>query len=284
MSRFSVGCCRDGTTAANAEPDRQDHVQRPGRVPHRHQRADRVARGDRPGLPGHARTPTSTPPAAAGGDRLRLRRRQEHRVPQSTARPTGPVHDRAHVQQGRTYNVEYRATDRKDNVAAVKTATFTILKINDTTAPTTNATASGNKDQRDYFVGSATLTVTATDDERLRRADDRVPRQRRRLEHVHRSGRVQRAGQLQRRLPRDRQGQQHVGGQDDHVPHPLGRGLHAVPLGRVQRRRRSARVERHTRNGGRRRARVDARRRRAAHADGRLRARRRQLHDVASAR
>ena len=33
--------------------------------------------------------------------------------------------------EGKTYNIEYRATDRKDNVSAVKTATFKVLKIND---------------------------------------------------------------------------------------------------------------------------------------------------------
>ena len=49
-------------------------------------------------------------------------------------------------------------------MSAVKTATFTILKINDTTAPTATAATSGNKDQREHFVGSATLTLTATDD------------------------------------------------------------------------------------------------------------------------
>ena len=46
--------------------------------------------------------------------------------------------------EGKTYNIEYRATDRKDNVSAVKTATFTILKIQDETAPTANATTAGN--------------------------------------------------------------------------------------------------------------------------------------------
>jgi hypothetical protein len=64
----------------------------------------------------------------------------------------------------RQYSVEYRAKDRKDNVAASKTATFEVLEIDDETAPTATAAAAGNKDQRDYFVGSATVTVTATDD------------------------------------------------------------------------------------------------------------------------
>ncbi|WP_170179090.1 OmpL47-type beta-barrel domain-containing protein [Solirubrobacter pauli] len=68
-------------------------------------------------------------------------------------------------EEGKTYTIEYRATDRKDNVSAVKTASFEILKINDSTAPVVNAATSGNKDQRSYFVGSATLTLTATDNE-----------------------------------------------------------------------------------------------------------------------
>ncbi len=75
-----------------------------------------------------------------------------------------PYSDAVTFDEGKTYNVEYRATDRKDNVSAVKTATFTVLKIDDKTAPTATAVTSGNKDQRDIFVGSATLTLSATDD------------------------------------------------------------------------------------------------------------------------
>ncbi len=66
--------------------------------------------------------------------------------------------------EAKDYSVEYRATDRKDNVSAVKTATFKVLEIHDETAPTASASTSGNKDQRDYFVGSAKLTLTAEDD------------------------------------------------------------------------------------------------------------------------
>ena len=45
------------------EPDRQDLVQRPGRVPDRRGRAERDRRGHRPGLPGPGRTRTSTRPS-----------------------------------------------------------------------------------------------------------------------------------------------------------------------------------------------------------------------------
>ena len=135
-----------------------------------------------------------------------------------------------------TYNVEYRATDRKDNVSAVKTATFTVLKINDTTAPTTNATAAGNKDQRDYFVGSATVTVTATDDEfgsGVHSIEYRV------------NGGAWNAytapvafnapGNYDVDYRATDKVQNTSGRQDAQLPHPLGRGLHARPLGRVRR-------------------------------------------------
>ena len=155
--------------------------------------------------------------------------------------------------EAKTYTVEYRATDRKDNVSAVKTTTFEILKINDTTAPVVTAAASGNKDQRDYFVGAATLTLTATDNEPGASGVQTV-------EYRTNGGAwtaytapvaYTTAGNVHRRLPRHGQGQQHVRGQVDDVPHPRGRGLHAVPLGRVRRHRAvGALWQRHTRNGG----------------------------------
>ena len=112
--------------------------------------------------------------------------------------------------EGKTYNVEYRATDRKDNVSAVKTATFTVLKINDTTAPTATAATSGNKDQRDYFVGSATLTLSATDDATAPASSRSSTAPTAALDDLRRARRVQRGRQLHGRLPRHRQGQQHL--------------------------------------------------------------------------
>ena len=44
------------------DADREDLLQRPGRVPDRHGRAERHPRGHRPGLPGRGRTRTSTRP------------------------------------------------------------------------------------------------------------------------------------------------------------------------------------------------------------------------------
>ena len=35
----------------------------------------------------------------------------------------------------KTYTIEYRATDNKDNVSAVKTATFKVLEIHDDDRP-----------------------------------------------------------------------------------------------------------------------------------------------------
>ena len=61
------------------------------------------------------------------------------------------------------YTVEYRATDRKDNTSAIRTASFSVVEIDDDEAPTVSASLSGSQDQRDYYVGSATLALTADD-------------------------------------------------------------------------------------------------------------------------
>ena len=74
------------------------------------------------------------------------------------------VHHAVDFTAAKKYTIEYRATDRKDNVSAVKTAAFEVLAINDSTAPTATAATAGNQDQRSYFIGSSTLTLTATDD------------------------------------------------------------------------------------------------------------------------
>ena len=150
---------------ANSDADREDLVQRPGRVPDRHRRAERRGRGHRPGVPGPARHVRQLGDAEADGDRLRLRGREVDRVPRAGARRTGcPTRPPSTFTAAKNYTIEYRATDRKDNVSAVKTTTFEVLEINDTTAPTATAATTGNQDQRNYFIGSATLTLTATDD------------------------------------------------------------------------------------------------------------------------
>ena len=150
------------------------------------------------------------------------------------------VHDRGHLRRGArptrssTARPTARTTSPRSRRPRSRSSRSTTRR-----APVTSADASGNKDQRDYFVGSATLTLTATDERarRVRRADHRVPHQRRCLDRLHAPVAFNAAGQLHRRLPRHGQGQQHVRGQVDDVPHPRRRGLHAGPLGRVRRRR-----------------------------------------------
>jgi PKD repeat protein len=72
---------------------------------------------------------------------------------------TGPV---AFEEQG-DYTVEYRATDRMENVSTVRTAAFSVVDIADTTAPTVTEAVEGSTDQRGFYIGSATLTLTADD-------------------------------------------------------------------------------------------------------------------------
>ncbi|ROQ59814.1 uncharacterized protein DUF1080 [Streptomyces sp. 840.1] len=61
--------------------------------------------------------------------------------------------------------IRYRATDKAGNAAAEKTAEFTVAAppTDDTTAPETSATVSGEKDDQGQYLGMATVTVTASD-------------------------------------------------------------------------------------------------------------------------
>ncbi|WP_454042573.1 OmpL47-type beta-barrel domain-containing protein [Cellulosimicrobium sp. Marseille-Q8652] len=65
------------------------------------------------------------------------------------------------------YAVQYRATDEAGNVSEVGTSTFTVVADGggeDTTAPTVTAEVAGERDDNGAIVGSATVTLTATDD------------------------------------------------------------------------------------------------------------------------
>ncbi|MEV4754111.1 family 16 glycoside hydrolase [Micromonospora sp. NPDC049559] len=68
------------------------------------------------------------------------------------------------VEQAGDHTVSYRATDRAGNTSTVGTATFTVLAGSggDTTPPTVTAQVTGERDGEDY-VGTATVTLTATD-------------------------------------------------------------------------------------------------------------------------
>jgi len=64
------------------------------------------------------------------------------------------------------HTVSYRATDVAGNVSEVGSVTFTVVAggEEDTTAPTVTAEVTGEQDDNGAFVGSATATLTATDD------------------------------------------------------------------------------------------------------------------------
>ncbi|MET7790805.1 family 16 glycoside hydrolase [Streptomyces sp900116325] len=64
-----------------------------------------------------------------------------------------------------THSIRYRATDKAGNTAAEKSVDFTVVAppTDDSTAPETSATVSGEKDAQGAYLGMATVTVTASD-------------------------------------------------------------------------------------------------------------------------
>ncbi|MGW3114804.1 OmpL47-type beta-barrel domain-containing protein [Streptomyces sp. NPDC001091] len=69
------------------------------------------------------------------------------------------------VDQVGSHTLRYRATDQAGNVAAAKSVTFSVVAppTDDTTAPETSATVSGEKDADGNYLTMATVTVTASD-------------------------------------------------------------------------------------------------------------------------
>ncbi|MGW1933708.1 OmpL47-type beta-barrel domain-containing protein, partial [Streptomyces sp. NPDC001919] len=63
------------------------------------------------------------------------------------------------------HTLRYRATDKAGNTAAEKTAAFSVVArpTDDTTAPETSATVSGERDDQGRYLDMATVTVTASD-------------------------------------------------------------------------------------------------------------------------
>ncbi|MFF0744913.1 OmpL47-type beta-barrel domain-containing protein [Streptomyces sp. NPDC004111] len=74
---------------------------------------------------------------------------------------TGPVM----VHEVGTHKVRYRATDRAGNVAAEKAVDFTVVAppTQDKTPPETTAAVSGDRNADGAYIGSAKVTLTATD-------------------------------------------------------------------------------------------------------------------------
>jgi plastocyanin len=70
------------------------------------------------------------------------------------------------VHQAGTHTVRYRATDKAGNAAADRSVTFTVVAAppRDTTAPVTGATVEGTRNSDGAYVGSARVTVSATDE------------------------------------------------------------------------------------------------------------------------
>lgn len=69
------------------------------------------------------------------------------------------------VDQVGSHTVRYRAFDKAGNVSAEKRATFTVVapQSDDTTAPETSATVSGERDAGGAYIDMATVTVSASD-------------------------------------------------------------------------------------------------------------------------
>ncbi|WP_369195147.1 OmpL47-type beta-barrel domain-containing protein [Streptomyces djakartensis] len=69
------------------------------------------------------------------------------------------------VDQVGSHTVRYRAFDKAGNVSAEKSAGFTVVapQSDDTTAPETSATVSGERDANGAYIDMATITVSASD-------------------------------------------------------------------------------------------------------------------------
>ncbi|MEU3183294.1 family 16 glycoside hydrolase [Streptomyces sp. NPDC006923] len=69
------------------------------------------------------------------------------------------------VDQVGAQTIRYRATDKAGNAAAEKSVDFTVVAppTDDTAAPETSATVSGEKDEAGNYLTMATVTVTASD-------------------------------------------------------------------------------------------------------------------------
>ncbi|PZF82553.1 OmpL47-type beta-barrel domain-containing protein [Jiangella anatolica] len=63
------------------------------------------------------------------------------------------------------HTLQYRATDNAGNVAPVESVQFTVVEPEpeDTTPPDVSAAVTGERDDQGNYIGSATVTVTATD-------------------------------------------------------------------------------------------------------------------------
>src|SRR2546430_13424898 len=64
-----------------------------------------------------------------------------------------------------SHMVHYRATDVAGNTSPEQMVSFNVVAGPDTTPPTASASVSGDRDPSGNYLGSATVTITATDTE-----------------------------------------------------------------------------------------------------------------------
>ncbi|MDJ0462701.1 family 16 glycoside hydrolase [Streptomyces sp. H27-C3] len=106
---------------------------------------------------GHATVTVSATDAGSGVDKV------EYAVGAAGAWQlyTAPVM----VHEVGTHKIRYRASDKAGNVAAEKAVDFTVVAppTDDKTPPETSATVSGEKNPQGEYLGTATVTVTASD-------------------------------------------------------------------------------------------------------------------------
>ncbi|MBK1782705.1 OmpL47-type beta-barrel domain-containing protein [Prauserella cavernicola] len=79
-----------------------------------------------------------------------------------------PYSDPVAVSEPGEHTVEFRATDNAGNVSETGSVTFTVVEgggEEDTTAPTVSGEVTGTQDADGNYVGSATVAVTAQDDD-----------------------------------------------------------------------------------------------------------------------
>ena len=165
LARFAVGCCRSTPTRANQTQivkisfNVQDECLTDETAPNSSHKVTGQA------YPGQADTYVNTAQFRLTGNDVGCAGVKSLEYRQQGSTDWLPYTAAVTFDEGKTYNIEYRATDRKDNVSAVKTATFTILKIQDETAPTANATTAGNRTSAATSSARPRSRVTATDNE-----------------------------------------------------------------------------------------------------------------------
>jgi len=165
MARWSFGCCRNQLGAGNEtqlvkiEFDVQDECLEDTQAPNvDHNVAGRA----HPSEP-NTYLDEATLTFAAGDVGCAGVERVEYRVNSDDEEDWQTYSAPVEFDQPGTYDVDYRATDRNDNVSAVKQAAFTVVHLEDSQAPAVTGTLSGSQNPAGHYVSPATLAIEATD-------------------------------------------------------------------------------------------------------------------------